>query len=56
MIYRRADGSGHVINAVHTGNKDLAGHGVVVWWDPQKGKETEKADVLAATGEVRSLS
>ncbi|WP_190812995.1 hypothetical protein [Saccharopolyspora pogona] len=21
-----------------------------MWWDPQKGEETEKADVLAATG------
>ncbi|WP_190814850.1 hypothetical protein [Saccharopolyspora pogona] len=50
VIYQRADGSAHVINAVHTDSKDRAGHDVVVLWDPQKGEEAEKADVSAVTG------
>ncbi|WP_394378786.1 hypothetical protein [Saccharopolyspora spinosa] len=50
VLYQRADGSAHVINAVHTDSKDLAGRDVVVLWDPQRGEEAEKADVSAVTG------
>ncbi len=50
VIYQRADGSAHVINAVHTDSKDHDGHDVVVLWDPQRGEEAEKADVSAVTG------
>ncbi len=47
VIYQRADGSAHVIAAVHAGDRD--GHEVVDLLDPQKGEVAEKADVLAAT-------
>ncbi len=50
VIYQRADGSAHVINAVHTDSKDHGGHDVVVLWDPQRGEEAEKADVSAVSG------
>ncbi len=50
VLYQRPDGSAHVINAVHTDSKDPAGRDVVVFWDPQKGEEAEKADVSAVTG------
>ncbi|WP_395474698.1 hypothetical protein [Saccharopolyspora spinosa] len=50
VLYQRADGTAHVINAVHTDSKDPAGHDVVVLWDPQRGEEAEKADVSAVTG------
>ncbi len=50
VLYQRADGSAHVINAVRTGSKDPAGRDVVVLWDPQRGEEAEKADVSAVTG------
>ncbi|WP_395474640.1 hypothetical protein [Saccharopolyspora spinosa] len=50
VLYQRADGSAHAINAVRTGSKDPAGHDVVVLWDPQRGEEAEKADVSAVTG------
>ncbi|WP_395474376.1 hypothetical protein [Saccharopolyspora spinosa] len=45
VIYQRADGSAHVIVAVHAGDGD----GVDLL-DPQKGEEAEAADVVAATG------
>ncbi|WP_394378430.1 hypothetical protein [Saccharopolyspora spinosa] len=45
VIYQRADGSAHVIAAVHAGDGD----GVDLL-DPQKGEVAEAADVLAATG------
>ncbi|WP_263399536.1 toxin glutamine deamidase domain-containing protein [Saccharopolyspora pogona] len=48
VIYRRADGSAHVIVAVHGEDRDEQGR--VVLLDPQKGEEAEDADVLAATG------
>ncbi|WP_395474655.1 hypothetical protein [Saccharopolyspora spinosa] len=50
VLYQRADGSAHVINAVRTGSKDRDGRGVVVLWDPQRGEEAEVADVSAVTG------
>ncbi|WP_190812382.1 toxin glutamine deamidase domain-containing protein [Saccharopolyspora pogona] len=48
VIYQRADGSAHVIAAVHGEDRDEQGR--VVLLDPQKGEEAEDADVLAATG------
>ncbi|WP_190824655.1 hypothetical protein [Saccharopolyspora pogona] len=48
VIYQRADGSAHVIAAVHAEDRDEQGR--VVLLDPQKGEEAEDADVLAATG------
>ncbi len=45
VIYQRADGSAHVIAAVHAGD----GTGVDLL-DAQKGEVAEAADVLAATG------
>ncbi|WP_148271935.1 hypothetical protein [Saccharopolyspora spinosa] len=48
VIYQRADGSAHVIAAVHSGYRD--GRGVVDLLDPQKGEVAEKADVSAVAG------
>ncbi|MGW3472825.1 hypothetical protein ACWDKQ_31150 [Saccharopolyspora sp. NPDC000995] len=48
VMYRRPDGSAHVIVAVLGEHRD--GHGRVVLLDPQKGEEAEDADVLTATG------
>ncbi|WP_143061313.1 hypothetical protein [Saccharopolyspora shandongensis] len=44
VIFQRADGSAHAINAVHV-TQD-----VVKLGDAQKGEEAEETDVLAATG------
>ncbi len=48
VIYQRADGSAHVIAAVHAGERGE--HGRVVLLDAQKGEVAEAADVLAAAG------
>ncbi len=48
VIYQRADGSAHVIAAVHAGDRGEQGR--VVLLDAQKGEEAEAADVLAAAG------
>ncbi|PKW18046.1 hypothetical protein A8926_6100 [Saccharopolyspora spinosa] len=48
VVYQRADGSAHVIAAVHAGERGEQGR--VVLLDAQKGEEAETADVLAAVG------
>ncbi len=48
VIYQRADGSAHVIAAVHAGERGEQGR--VVLLDAQKGEEAEAADVLAVAG------
>ncbi|MGW3473666.1 hypothetical protein ACWDKQ_35700, partial [Saccharopolyspora sp. NPDC000995] len=48
VMYRRADGSAHLIAAVRAEDGDEQGR--VVLLDPQKGEEAHDADVLAATG------
>ncbi|WP_394377944.1 hypothetical protein [Saccharopolyspora spinosa] len=48
VVYQRADGSAHVIAAVHAGERGEQGR--VVLLDPQKGEEAEAAGALAAVG------
>ncbi len=48
VIYQRADGSAHVIAAVHAGDRDRQGR--VDLLDPQTGEPVAKADVSAVAG------